>query len=155
MFCDNSKGLWTEFEWVKDNTTVSGEQFFHNRGGIKTGTYKLMVTAVNGQKYTWEKSFGTDAPWKNLKEPGNSFMTLFPNPVPRGAAINISLSDLVNLETSVIYVFNVNGDLIKTIDKPFYMNTIIIGGSFSSGRYHLLLRDETNNLNEMKDLIVY
>jgi uncharacterized repeat protein (TIGR02543 family) len=155
LFCDNGKGLWTDFAWNKDNTRVSDEQFFHNPGGIKGGKYSLVVTSVAGVDYIWEKEYKTNESWKEESKSEILELNVFPSPVQRSGNLHIVLSENVNLQTCSIFIYGANGALIKTINNPLYMNEINIDSKFSSGQYHVVLLDEKNKRRTVQDFIVY
>jgi uncharacterized repeat protein (TIGR02543 family) len=154
IFCDNGKGLWTAFVWDKDNIRISDEQFFHNPGGIKGGKYKLLVTSVAGVEYIWEKEYKTNESWQKESKTEIFEVKVFPNPVLRGSNLNIVLSENINLQTSCIFIYGVNGTLITTINNPLYMNEIIIDGKFSSGLFHVVLSDDKNKRRSVINFIV-
>jgi uncharacterized repeat protein (TIGR02543 family) len=154
LFCDNGKGLWSSFAWYKDEVKISGEQFFHQPGGIDNGLYKLKLISVAGVEYTWENILRTDNKWKNLKEPDIIQMTVFANPVGRGENLFISLSENTDLQASIILIYNSSGALITKINNPIYMNSIEINERFSSGLYHVILTDDDMNRKSVKSFIV-
>ena len=155
LFCDNGKGLWTDFVWYKDNVRISEEQFFHNPGGIQSGSYKLAATSVAGVEYYWELDFKTFNAREKFSEYDNSEMTVFPNPIARGSTLNISISENIDLQTTDIVICNVNGTVILTISNPRYVNKIFMDDKFSSGLYHVILLDETNKRRIVKEVILY
>jgi len=154
IFCDNGKGLWSDFIWYKDNNRVSEEQFFHNPGGIKAGEYSLYVKSIAGVEYIWKKEYKSNETWEQTAESYQSEITVFPNPINRGSNLNILLSENTNQQSSYIIIINVNGALIQTIKNPMYMNEINIDSKFSSGVYHVILIDDKNKWRTVKDFIV-
>ncbi|MBK6284933.1 MAG: leucine-rich repeat protein [Draconibacterium sp.] len=142
LFCDNGKGLWTEFVWYKDDIQISNEQFFHNQGGIEIGKYKLKVKSVAGVDYIWEKQYNTGNSWVNENESDIFELNIFPNPVARNSILNVHLSEGINLQYSKVYIYNINGVLIQKINNLLYMNEIEIDYQFSSGLYYLVVFDD-------------
>jgi uncharacterized repeat protein (TIGR02543 family) len=154
LFCDNGKGLWTDFTWYKDNVKVSEEQFFHNPGGIQSGKYKLSATSVAGVEYIWEKDF-KKIQFGNQDNNTTKFeLNVFPVPVSRNKNLNISLSETINLQTCKIFIYGFNGTLIQTINNPLYMNEINIDSKFSSGLYQVILNDDKNKQRDVKVFVV-
>ena len=154
IFCDNGNGLWTHFAWYKDNIMISDEQFFHNPGGIKDGKYRLILTSVAGVEYTWETDYKATESWKSLTGSDPFEMAVFPNPVKRGGTLSITLSDNIDLQNSNIIIYNNIGTLIKAISNPQYMNEIDINAGFPSGLYHVVLRDDKNEISIVKNFII-
>jgi uncharacterized repeat protein (TIGR02543 family) len=155
IFCDNGKGLWTDFNWDKDNIRNSDEQFFHNPGGIKEGQYRLVLKSVAGVEYVWEKEYKANEPWVQPNESDSFEMSVFPNPITRGSNLNIILSENINLQTAHVLIYNVNGALIAIINNPLYMNEFNIDTKFSSGLYHVVLTDDKNKRRTVKNFTVY
>ena len=154
LFCDNGKGLWTDFIWYKDNITISNEQFFHNPGGIEKGTYKLMVKSVAGVEYIWEKQYNTDNSWVKENKTDKFELNIFPNPVARNSNLNVQLSEGINLPYSKIFIYDINGVLIQKINNLLYKNKIEIEYQFSSGIYYLVLLDDKSKQRAVKEFIV-
>jgi len=154
IFCDNGKGLWTDFVWYKDNAMISKDQFFHNSGGIQDGKYKLIITSVTEVKYIWEKEFKSAESRQKLDEADHSEMSIFPNPITRGRSLNVVLLKNIDLQNSIIFIYNNNGTLVKTIRDAKYMNEISINSDFSSGLYHVILSDGRNERRVVKCFIV-
>jgi uncharacterized repeat protein (TIGR02543 family) len=165
IFCDNGKGLWTDFEWYKENSKISDEQFFHNSGGIENGKYKLKLTSINGIVYTWEKEFNSNTFWgnefktNNFRENGStseiSELIAFPIPVLKNNNLNIHTPDNINLQNSKILIYDIKGKLIKTINNPLHINEVYIDNNFSTGKYQLILIDDKNNRNAIVNFIVH
>jgi len=154
IFCDNGKGLWTDFIWYKDNAMISEEQFFHNPGGIKDGKYKLVITSVAGVKYIWEKEYKSAESWQKLDEANHSEMSIFPNPVTSDSNLNITILENTDLKNSNIIIYNNIGTLVKIINELKYMNEINVDANFSPGLYHVILRDDKNKRSIGKSLII-
>jgi uncharacterized repeat protein (TIGR02543 family) len=154
LFCDNGKGLWTDFTWIKENICISNEQFFHNSGGIKKGTYRLMVKSIAGIDYIWEKEYSTENYSVNDNKSDKFEVNGFPNPISRNSNLNIQISEGFNLQTSKIFIYNIHGTLVQKVNSLLYMNEIKIDYQFSSGLYYLVVFDDRYKKRVVKEFIV-
>ncbi len=164
IFCDNGKGLWLDFVWFKDNIQISEEQFFHNPGGIEDGEYTLKVTSTANIEYIWKgiyenynllgNEYKANEHKKENIESDNFEVNIFPNPVQYNGVVNVKLSENTELQNNRIYIYDLVGSLILTIEKPFYLNKINIDDKFSSGLYHLVLFNEFNETKTVREFIV-
>ena len=164
IFCDNGPGLWTGFAWYSNGSMISAEQFFHNPGGIEDGTYKLLITSVAGIEYTWEKEFvngnfeGNVYQSNGIQESKIASDTLdvkvYPCPIQRNQEMTVVLSENMDLQNTIILIFDVRGSQILKISDPFYINEILIDDNFSPGTYYVLITNKKNKETKVVDVII-
>jgi hypothetical protein len=94
--------------------------------------------------YIWEKEYITDIFAVNV----------YPNPVIKSGHLNVDISGTIDLKNTTIYIYNVAGSLIKTINNPAGRNDINIDGGFTPGLYHLILLEKDNKRRTVKEFIV-
>ncbi|WP_319499683.1 leucine-rich repeat protein [uncultured Draconibacterium sp.] len=164
IFCDNGKGIWTDFSWYSGGEKISSEPFFHNPGGIEDGNYKLVLTSAAGVEYTWEKDFVDGNFDGNVyisnqikeREVGTEQVNVkvYPSPVQHAQDLKIVLSENSDLQNTYILIYDIRGSQILKIKDPFYINDILIDSNFSSGTFYVILIDKKNKRITTIDFIV-
>lgn len=111
ILVDNKDSLFTGYQWMKDGEVLVGEtkQFFKEPEGVDLdGVYNVELTLNDGTKVlACDTTFISRS--SQLKKTN---MLLYPNPVARGAYVNVKLDVDDDFDgKSNLFIYNISGEL--------------------------------------------
>lgn len=106
VLCDNSSGLFTAYQWYKDDALVSGAtgQYYCDPQGL-SGTYCVQVTTQDG------KTLKTCPATYSMVITGKAGINVYPNPAISGQQFTVEISGVADkdLTGAVLQVYNMQG----------------------------------------------
>ena len=143
IFCDNGLGIWSSFEWTKSGLMIGNEQFFHQPGGIKKGTYSLKVTTLSGKAYIWTKTF----------EDKKFSVSVYPNPVRPSENLHYDISTDSDIANYTLFIYNNSGTLVQKLNNLNSTNEVMMNQEFAPGIYRTVLTENDQMLSSQQFLV--